>query len=305
MARESMAQEPAFAGQLRRRDAKLVTSQNATFQQWQSLLTNRTKRLRLSEFLVQGVRPITQAVAQGWRIRALLHDGRPAPSSWAAELWNSVDTVRYLVSADLMKLLGEKSEGTPELLAIVEMPPDDFARIPLSAGLLVTVFDRPASPGNIGTLVRSVDAFGGSALIVTGHAADPYDPKCIRASTGSLFSVPVLRAGSHREVLAWAEEQRSDGLPVLIAGTDEHGAADIRELDFARPTVLVVGNETAGLTAGWQDSCDLLVRIPMVGSASSLNAATACSIVLYEAMRSREPGALRRSGGPAVRLSPE
>lgn len=112
----------------------------------------------------------------------------------------------------------------------------------------------------------------------------------------SFFSVPVLHAPSHHEVLAWVEEQRSDGLPVLIADTDEHGAADIRELDFTRPTVLVVGNESSGLTAGWQENCDLLVRIPMMGSASSLNAATACSIVLYEAMRAWHgiPGAARR-----------
>ncbi len=305
MTSESNARTPASEWWATHRDVKRVTSQNATFQQWQSLLTNRTKRLRLGEFLVQGVRPITQAVAHGCRVRALLHDGRPSPSSWAAELWNSLDTARYLVAADLMQMLGEKSEGIPELLAVVEMPPDDFARIPLAPGLLVTVFDRPASPGNIGTLIRSVDAFGGSALIVTGHAADPYDPKCVRASTGSFFSVPVLRARSHREVLAWVEEQRSNGLPVLIAGTDEHGAADIRELDFGRPAVLVVGNETAGLTAAWQESCDLLVRIPMVGSASSLNAATAGSIVLYEAMRSREPGAVRRSGVPVGPVSPE
>jgi len=279
-----------------RRDAKRVTTQNATFQQWQSLLTNRTKRLRSGEFLVQGVRTITQAVAHGWTIRALLHDGRVTPSAWAAEMWDSLDTARFLVSPELMRLLGEKTEGTPELLAVVEMPPDDFARIPVGPGALVMVFDRAASPGNIGTLVRSVDAFGGSALVVTGHAADPYDPKCVRSSTGSFFSVPVLRAPSHREVLAWVGEQRADGLPILVAGTDEHGEVDVRDLDVTRPTVLVVGNETAGLTAAWQESCDLIVRIPMVGSASSLNAATAGSIVLYEAMRNRAPDPVITAG---------
>lgn len=275
-----------------RRDAKLLTTQNATFQQWQSLLTNRTKRLRSGEFLVQGVRPITQAVAHGWRIRALLHDGRARPSAWAAELWDSLDTARYLLSPELMRLLGEKEEGTPELLAVVEMPSDDFARIPVGPGAAVMVFDRATSPGNIGTLIRSIDAFGGSALIVTGHAADPYDSKCIRASTGSFFSVPVVRARSHREVFAWVGQQRVDGLPILVVGADEHGEVDIRDLDVTRPVVLVVGNETMGLTAAWQENCDLLVRVPMVGSASSLNAATAGSIVLYEAMRNRQADAI-------------
>jgi 23S rRNA (uridine2479-2'-O)-methyltransferase len=154
------------------------------------------------------------------------------------------------------------------------------------------VFDRPSSPGNIGTLSRAVDAFGGTGLVITGHAADPYDAKCVRASTGSFFSVPVVRAASHRDILAWVAEYRSRGVPVVVIGTDEQGKADIRDIDFAQPIVLVVGNETAGMTAAWRENCDVLVRIPILGTASSLNAATAGSIVLYEAMRHRagEPG---------------
>src|SRR6202012_1567547 len=201
-------------------EALRVTARNAAFQQWQALLTNRTKRLRAGEFLVQGVRPITLAVQQGWRIRALLHDGRPSASAWAQELWDTVPASRYLVAPELMRELGEKEDETPELLAVAQMPPDDFGRIPVTADLLVTVFDRPGSPGNLGTLCRSVDAFGGTALLTTGHAADPYDPRCIRASTGSIFSVPVVRAPSSREILAWVGQQRARGVPVVVAGTD-------------------------------------------------------------------------------------
>jgi len=264
-----------------------ITTRNATFQQWQSLLTNRTKRHRAGEFLVQGVRPITQAVSQGWTIAALLHDGRPNPSAWAKEMLASVSAARFTVAPELLAELGEKSQGVPELLAVARMRADDFARLPAGRGLLAVVFDRPTSPGNIGTLVRSVDAFGGSGLVVTGHAADPYDPRCVRSSTGSFFSVPVLRAASHREVLAWLAELRRSGLPVRLIGADEGGAAQLMAVDLRRPTVIVIGNETAGLAAAWREECDAIVRIPMAGAASSLNAATAGSIVLYEAMRQR------------------
>jgi 23S rRNA (uridine2479-2'-O)-methyltransferase len=264
-----------------------ITTRNATFQQWQSLLTNRTKRYRAGEFLVHGVRPITQAVSQGWTITALLDDGRTNPSAWARELLASVPATRFTVAPELMAELGEKSDGVPELLAVAAMPGDEFARIPVSRSLLVTVFDRPASPGNIGTLIRSVDAFGGSGLVVTGHAADPYDPRCIRASTGSFFSVPVVRAASYRDVVSWLGELRSGGLPVTLLGTDEGGPADLRAVDLRGPAAVVVGNEAAGLAAAWRDECDEVMRIPMAGSASSLNAATAASIVLYEAMRQR------------------
>jgi 23S rRNA (uridine2479-2'-O)-methyltransferase len=264
-----------------------ITTRNATFQQWQSLLTNRSKRHRAGEFFIHGVRPISQAVSEGWTISALLHDGRPNPSAWAKELLTSVPAARFTVAPDLMAELGEKSESAPELLAVARMRPDDLTRIETGSTLLAVVFDRPASPGNVGTLVRSVDAFGGSGLVVTGHAADPYDPRCIRASTGSFFSVPVLRAASHRDVLAWLSGLRSGGLPVTVLGTDENGTADVRAVGLRGPAVIVIGNETTGLAAAWRDECDVVMRIPMAGTASSLNAATAGSIVLYEAMRQR------------------
>jgi 23S rRNA (uridine2479-2'-O)-methyltransferase len=155
------------------------------------------------------------------------------------------------------------------------------------------VFDRPASPGNLGTLIRSADAFGASGVIVTGHAADVYDPRSVRASTGSLFSLPVVRVPSHRPVLDWAGALRAGGLGVSVVGTDEHGAVDVADVDFTRPTLLVVGNETAGLSAAWRDACDQLARIPMLGMASSLNAAMAASIALYESARQRIAAAAR------------
>jgi 23S rRNA (uridine2479-2'-O)-methyltransferase len=263
-----------------------VTSRDATFQRWQTLLTNRTKRNRAGEMLVQGVRPISLAVEHGWPVRALLHDGRTRRSAWADRLLGTVDAAQVLVAPELLAELGGKEES-PELLAVVALPADDLERLQPAGVPLFTVFDRPSGPGNIGTLLRSVDAFGGDGLVVTGHAADPYDPQAVRASTGSVFAVPVVRMPSHREVLEWA----SAGSPrPAVVGTDEGAAIDVRDVDLAGPTVLVVGNETAGLSAGWREACDVLVRIPMAGTASSLNAATAGSVVLYEAMRQRSGG---------------
>src|SRR5205823_13566885 len=113
-----------------------------------------------------------------------------------------------------------KTDTTPELLAVVGLAADDLARIPTGPGMLAVVFDRPTSPGNLGTLIRSADAFGASGVIVTGHAADVYDPKAVRASTGSLFSVPVVRVPSQRPVLDWVEAIRAGGVPVRVVGTD-------------------------------------------------------------------------------------
>jgi TrmH family RNA methyltransferase len=191
------------------------------------------------------------------------------------------------MSPGLLAELGEKSEGTPELVAVVEMPADDLDRITAGPDFLGLVLDRPASPGNIGSIIRSADAFGADGIIVTGHAADVYDPRVVRASTGSLFARPVVRTPSHREVAAWVAAQRARGCPMVIAGSDEHGDRDVFDVDFTQPTLLVVGNETAGLSNAWRELCDQMVSIPMTGGASSLNAANAATAVLYEIARQR------------------
>ena len=167
--------------------ALTISTRNARFQQWEALLTNRSKRHRAGEFLVQGVRPITLAVREGWPIHALIHRSGGALSAWALELLNTVETLQVAMADELLEELAEKET---ELIAVVGQRPDDLARV---SGDLVVVFDRPTSPGNIGTLIRSADAFGASGMIVTGHAADIYDPKAVRASTGSLFTLPVVR----------------------------------------------------------------------------------------------------------------
>ncbi|WNI21238.1 RNA methyltransferase [Streptomyces sp. ITFR-16] len=264
-----------------------ISTRNARFQQFQTLLTNRTKRGRAGEFLVQGVRPITMAVEHGWTVRSLLYDASRPLSRWAEELMRGVTTERIAMAPELLAELSEKTEGAPEVLAVVAMAPDDLSRITVGDDFLGLVFDRPTQPGNIGSIVRSADAFGAHGLVVTGHAADAYDPKAVRASTGSFFALPVVRSQSHHEVMEWLAKERAQGRPVAVVGTDEHGDSEASEFDLTQPVLLLIGNETSGLSAAWREVCDHVVSIPMTGSASSLNASNAASIVLYEARRQR------------------
>jgi 23S rRNA (uridine2479-2'-O)-methyltransferase len=175
-----------------------------------------------------------------------------------------------------MAELSEK-EDPSELLAVLELPPDDLERIPEDAGLVVAL-DRPASPGNLGSIVRTADAFGADAVVVTGHAADPYDPHAIRASTGSVFALPVVRAGGPEDV-----DARLPGIRVV--GSSAAGETPVADADLGRPLVLALGNETRGLSHAWRERCDQLIRIPTGGSADSLNVAAAAAILLYEAAR--------------------
>jgi TrmH family RNA methyltransferase len=264
-----------------------VSSRNARFQQWQALLGNRNKRQRAGEFLVQGVRPISLAARFGWRFRALIHDCERPLSQWAQALLRDAGATLVPMAPDLLAELGEKDEGVPELIAVVEMPADDLGRIEAGDGFLGVVLDRPASPGNVGSIIRSADALGARGVIVTGHATDVYDPRCVRASTGSLFALPVVRAPGPREVAGWVAAQRARGCPVVLAAADERGDKDVFDFDFTQPTLLLAGSEGAGLSAAWRELSDVVVRIPMAGAASSLNVASATTAVLYEAARQR------------------
>ncbi len=265
-----------------------ISLRNARFQVLQTLLTNRNKRHRAGQFIVQGVRPINLAVEHAWLIRALLYDADRSLSTWASDLLTALPNAeRIEMSPDLLAELSEKAEDAVEMLAVVEMRADDFSRIPVDNDFLGLVFDRPTQPGNIGAIFRSADAFGAHAVITTGHAADAYDPKSVRASTGSFFTLPAVRADSQQDVMDWVADQRAAGIPIVIAATSEDGDTELSGFDLTQPTLLLIGNETVGLSRAWREAADVTLKIPMTGSASSLNAANAASVLLYEVSRQR------------------
>jgi TrmH family RNA methyltransferase len=139
-------------------------------------------------------------------------------------------------------------------------------------------------PGNLGTLVRSAEAFGATGVLTTPGTVSAWNQKAIRASVGSVFRVPVVAATASD-----IEELKQRGLR-LIAAVGSHGADVIaaREMDFAAGCGVMIGNEGSGLAAEWISLCDARVTIPCPGDVESLNAAVAGSLLLYEASRQRE-----------------
>lgn len=264
-----------------------IHSANAAFQTIETLQRNRHKRMRQRAFFVEGVRAINHAVDNGWQIEAFIYSRGRRLSDWSqAKLANSTAKTHYELPPELMEQLSQK-EDPSELLAIVAMPPDDLSRIPVTAQALVVLLDRPASPGNLGSIIRSCDALQASGLVISGHAADLYDPETIRATTGSFFSLPAVRVSSPTDIAPWLAglKQRLPALQVI--GTSAKAAVPIHQHDFRPPTILLIGNETLGLSQSYRALCDAMLTIPMSGSASSLNVASAASIILYEIARQR------------------
>jgi tRNA G18 (ribose-2'-O)-methylase SpoU len=150
-------------------------------------------------------------------------------------------------------------------------PPDDG---------VVVVVDRPSSPGNLGTILRTSDALGAAGVITVGHGVHLYDPRTIRASVGSLFTVPTAAADSNDELIRWLAGWR-ERAAVTVCATDERGDVELAPGAVRPPALLLLGTERTGLSRGLRDLADVTLRIPMAGAASSLNVAVAHGIVLH------------------------
>ncbi len=219
-----------------------IHSENNDFQYAETLRRRREKRQKHREFFVEGVRPINLALQYRWPIRAFLYSRERHLSDWAENILRaSPASVHYELPWSLYAKLSTKSEPS-ELIALLAIPDDDLARIPIEENLLVVVFDRPASPGNLGTIIRSCDALRAHGLVITGHSVDLYDPETISATTGSFFSVPTVRLPSHKELLPWLAEIKRRLGRLQVVGSDEKGSVDLDKHDFTLPTILVVGN---------------------------------------------------------------
>jgi TrmH family RNA methyltransferase len=190
------------------------------------------------------------------------------------------------MAPELMAELSDKDETSEILALIVQQKLSPDAIKPSENGLVV-VFDRPASPGNLGSSIRSADALGAQGIIISGHAVDIYDPFVVRGSMGALFALPVTTTASHLGVKEWVESARSQGIEYQVIGSSGKADSLVYDVDFTQPTVLVMGNETVGMSKGYWDICTTTIKIPIGGALSSLNVSCAASILLYEVVRQR------------------
>ena len=286
-----------------------VSTENEVFRHLELLKKSQNTRRRFRECFVEGVKAITQVRHHRWPVRSLVYAAGRTLSPWARDTLDATPAAKHVeLSAPLMERLSDKHQPS-ELIAIVAMPPDAPDRIKPQADMLVAVLDRPASPGNLGSIIRSCHALGADGLIVTGHGTDVYNPLTIRASMGSLFALPTIRLASHREVGRWVGDVAAARPPrqrlrrIQVVGATGDATLPVDAVDLTQPTVLVLGNEAQGLAAGYRELCDVLVRIPMHRDADSINVACAAAILLYETDRQRRPRGrkLKRLSDPSRR----
>lgn len=263
-----------------------IGKKNNIFQHIIVLKTNRNKRFSNKEVFVEGVRNIKLAIKYGWKVKHWIYGNYAELSDWAKEVIKQNSTCEnYSFTSELLAEISGKSD-TSEIMAIFEMKVM-AVEVNKNKSPLIVLFDRPSKKGNLGSIIRSADAFGVDGIIVTGHAVDIYDVEVIGASMGSYFTMPIEKIDTNEEVIAKFESIKSIHPDLQIIATTELGTTHIKDIDYTKPTIIMIGNETMGLSKFLLENSTVQTKIPMVGEASSFNASCAGSIFLYEAFISR------------------
>ena len=234
--------------------------------------------------LAEGYRALVRALAGGYRMDEVFvcPEFFPGQEHEAALLEQlraqGAKLIRVAPAAFTKMAYRDRPEG---LLGVGPQRHRTLADLQLSPCPFLLVAEQIEKPGNLGTMMRSSDAVKVDGLVLCDSKTDIYNPNVVRASTGNLFTLPVAEATT-AETIPWL---KAKGIRILA--TSPHVETVYTQVDLAEPVAVVVGAEQYGLTKPWLEQADLVVRLPMLGEADSLNVATATAVMLYEVLRQR------------------
>jgi TrmH family RNA methyltransferase len=244
-------------------------------------LHQKKARLESRLFLVEGIHHIGEAVDAGWEVESILYAPELLTSIFARDLISRLGTKSQPVSAQVMESLANK-DNPQGILAIVHQKQIqlDELKHPTSTGTQkikrAVALVSPQDPGNVGTILRTLDAVGVDTLFLLDGGVELYHPTVVRSSMGTIFWKLIIRA-SFDEFVKWARKGQ-----VQLIGTSAHGDVDYQTLVPMTPWVLILGNEQKGLLTEQTNACDVTVSLPMKGRVSSLNLAVAAGVLLYQ-----------------------
>ena len=251
----------------------LITSLNNPLIKQARALRQKKARLENGLFLVEGIHHVGEALDAGWQMESVLYAPDLLTSSFARDLVSRLRTTPQAVSVQVMESLANK-DNPQGVLAIVRQKQtqiDELKSIRTAAALVC-----PQDPGNVGTILRTLDAVGADALFLLDGGVELYHPTTVRASMGAIFWEPVIQT-SFDGFVQWARRGHRQ-----LIGTSAHGDVEYHTFVPNVPWILVLGSEQKGLSAEQTNACDVTVSLPMKGRASSLNLAVAAGVLLYQ-----------------------
>lgn len=245
-------------------------------------LTLKKFRDQQNAFMAEGLKLVIDALELGWSIRTLVFaksgKGNAAVEKVAARTVAHGGTVLE-VSEKVLSAITRR-DNPQMVVGVFAQKLTPLRDVNPSGADVWVALDRVRDPGNLGTVIRTVDAVGAKGVILVGDTTDPFSLETVRATMGSVFSVPIAKA-SEEAFLSWVK-----GFRGFVVGTHLKGAVDYRGINYGKkPVVLVMGNEQQGLPDRLAEACQALARIPQAGRADSLNLAVATGVMLFEIRR--------------------
>ena len=243
---------------------------------------NRSDRWEEEICVLEGPDLVDAALSSGATFEAIFvdeeHVSKPVIAALIERAQDAKVRVFSLASGVLEKVADAK---TPQpIIATVSFPLTSVSKLPADGFALV--LHELKDPGNAGTIIRSADASGASCVVFTGNSVDVFNPKVLRATAGSVFHLPIAVAPLS-DVLAHFKSAGVTSYATVI-----HGGASPRSVDLSKASVVVIGNESAGLDDEAIALCDASLSIPMDGDSESLNAGIAASLIAFEALNQRQ-----------------
>ena len=263
----------------------ITSPANPVFKSLRSLADKKGRRAE-GLFLAEGLRVCTEALHTGHVPKILIFAAEAEAHPLAAALVAATRVAGGMAirsTRDLLhRLTGKDNPGA--VAAAYAVPETGLAGIDRSTAKIWVVAENLRDPGNLGTMLRTCDATGAGGIILLDQCCDPFSPEAVRASMGAVFTRAIAQA-SGDDFFGWLRS----GPGALVGAALDGPTIDYRTHRFAAPTFLFMGNEQAGLPAAYAAACNALVRMPMKGTADSLNVAVATAVLLYEALRQFEP----------------
>lgn len=257
----------------------IITSSSNPLVKQARALHHKKARSESGLFLVEGIHHVGEAVAAGWEMESVIYAPDLLTSEFARDVIARLSIRPQPVSAPVMESLADK-ENPQGILAIVrqkKMGLDSFhLPAPSLAKAKCVALVSPQDPGNVGTILRTMDAVGADALLLVEGGVELYHPTVVRSSMGTIFWKPVYQA-TFDEFLKWARRKK-----IQLIGTSAHGDVEYQTFVPDLPWLLILGNEQKGLSEDQTRACDVTVSLPMKGRVSSLNLAVAAGVLLYQ-----------------------
>ena len=235
-------------------------------------------------FLAEGVRVITQGLKRGWRIDTLVVSNTVTNRPHIRELLNTVESTSARIVFVPERLLSKiaRKENPQSVVAAFHQANTGLADLELPIEGIWLALYEVRDPGNLGTIIRTADCANVAGLILVENCCDLYSLEAVRASMGSIFDVSIANA-NFEDLASWAQSNEMGIVAASMNGKERHDAPI-----YSPRTLLLMGNEQAGLPKKVEQACQKLIRIPMRGGADSLNLAQATAVLTYEAWRQRD-----------------